>query len=375
MQQKDYYIVLGVEKSASQDEIKKAYRTLALKYHPDRNPDNKEAEAKFKEASEAYEVLSDTEKRQRYDQFGHAGAQGQGFGGDGMNMDDIFRNFGDIFGSMFGQGGSQGRKGRNPKPQPAQGHDLAKEVTITLKEAYLGTKKDISLSHFFPCETCDHKGVQAGTSTQKCTTCHGSGQQQFQQGFFMYQQTCGTCHGNGYTIPSPCPTCGGQSRVQKYDKFSVTIPEGIFDGADLRITGKGDAGIFGGPFGDLFLKIHVTPDKNFRRVGDDLECDLTLTYPQLVFGCQVEIEHIDGTKLLVKVSKGCPVGERIIIAGKGFKKLRSSVRGNLVVITQCHIPTKLDAAAKRLLTDYSTLIGTDTQASGGIGSFFKRFLG
>jgi molecular chaperone DnaJ len=155
----------------------------------------------------------------------------------------------------------------------------------------------------------------------------------------------------------------------------VTIPEGIFDGADLRITGKGDAGIFGGPFGDLFLKIHVTPDKNFRRVGDDLECDLTLTYPQLVFGCQVEIEHIDGTKLLVKVSKGCPVGERIIIAGKGFKKLRSSVRGNLVVITQCHIPTKLDAAAKRLLTDYSTLIGTDTQASGGIGSFFKRFLG
>lgn len=375
MQQKNYYDILGVSKTASQDEIKKAYRALALKYHPDRNPDNKEAEAKFKEASQAYEVLSDTEKRQRYDQFGEAGVDGQGFGGQGMNMDDIFSHFGDIFGSMFGGHAGQEKRNRNPKPQPIKGHDLSKDVTISLKEAYVGTKRDIELSHFFPCETCNHKGLKAGTSVQRCTTCNGTGQQQYQQGFFVYAQTCSTCHGNGYTIPSPCQTCGGQSRVQKYDKFNVSIPEGIFDGAELRISGKGDAGIFGGPSGDLFLKIIVTPTDHFRRIGDDLECNLILTYPQLVFGCQIEIENIDNTKIMVKIPKGCPIGERIVIHNKGFKKLRGSTHGNLVVITQCHIPTKLDNAAKRLLTDYSTIIGTDTHASGTIESFFKRFLG
>lgn len=377
MSKQDYYKILGVGKAATPEEIKKAYRALALKYHPDRNPNNKEAEAQFKEASEAYEVLSDAEKRQQYDQFGHAGMNNQGFSGHNMDMNDIFRNFGDIFGSMFGEHAGGGKKGRSANPKAARGHDLAKDITVTLKESYLGTKKDISFSHFVACEACDHKGVKPGTSTQKCTTCHGSGEMQFQKGFFMYSQTCGTCHGNGYIIPHPCSTCGGQSRVQKYDKFNVTIPEGIFDQAELRISGKGDAGVFGGPSGDLFVRIHITSDKHFNRVGDDLESKLMLTYPQLVFGCQVEVEHIDGTKITVKVAKGCPVGEKIIIPGKGFKKLKSAVHGNMVLITECHIPTKIDTAAKKLLNDYSTIIGTDTHASGSgsISSFFKKFLG
>lgn len=375
MAKHDYYKILGVSKTATAEEIKKAYRALALKHHPDRNPGNKEAEAKFKEASEAYEVLSDTEKRQRYDQFGHAGMDNQGYSNQNMDMNDIFRNFGDIFGSMFGEQGGRGRSGHTAKPQPARGHDLAKDITITLKESFLGTKKDISLSHFFACEDCNHKGVKAGTSTQKCATCHGAGEQQFQKGFFMYSQTCSSCNGNGYTIPNPCSTCSGQSRVQKYDKFNVSIPEGIFNDAELRISGKGDAGVFGGSAGDLFLRIRVTPDKHFARVGDDLECKLMLTYPQLVLGCQIELEHIDGTKMSVKIPKGCPVGEKIIIPGKGFKKLKSTIKGNMVIVTECHIPTKIDGAAKKLLTDYSTVIGTETQESGTISSFFKKFLG
>ena len=239
MQKRDYYEILGVSKSASATDIKAAYRKMALKYHPDRNPNNKEAEDKFKQASEAYEVLSDKDKRQKYDQFGHAGFSNSGQAGPGgMDMDDIFSNFGDIFGSMFG--GRQQRRTAG-QPQPKRGHDLSKELDITLKDAYLGTKVDINLYRFIGCDTCSSKGTKPGTSVTACTRCHGSGQTQVQQGFFMYAQTCGSCRGQGYTIPSPCGSCGGQSRMQQYDKFSLTIPRGIFDGAELRITGKGDA--------------------------------------------------------------------------------------------------------------------------------------
>lgn len=369
-QKRDFYDILGVPKTASQDEIKKAYRTLALKYHPDRNPDNKQAEEKFKEAAEAYEILSDQEKRSKYDQFGHAGAQ-SGFGqGSNMNMDDIF---GDIFSSMFNGGESRSRS-RATGPQAKHGHDLAQDISISLQESYLGTKQEISFYHFVICEPCKGMGSKPGSKPTSCAKCQGTGQMQFRQGFFMYAQTCGTCGGQGFMISNPCSKCHGKCRTQEYDKFTVTIPAGVFDGAELRITGKGDAGIFGGKPGDLFVRVHVMPDKKFQRVNDDLVSTLMLTYPQLVLGCQVEIENIDGKKQTIKIPRGCAVGEKIIVPGKGFKNLRSSVSGNLVIVTQCHVPSKLDADAKALLTQYSDKIGTEIQ-EGGILSFFKKFLG
>jgi len=379
MNKRDYYEILGVSRTASADEIKSAYRKMALKYHPDRNPDNKEAEEKFKEAAEAYEVLSNTDKRQQYDQFGHAGLGGMGQGGfnaGGMSMDDIFESFGDIFGSMFG-GGGQRRRRAATGPEPKRGHDLQQEVEVTLKESYLGTKKEIGYYRFFPCEKCKGSGSKPGSKPQQCETCKGAGQVQYRQGFFVYAQTCSSCGGEGFTIPSPCDACGGKSRTQQYDKFSVTIPEGIFDGADLRIAGKGDAGIYGGPAGDLYVRVNVLPDKKFRRVGDDLVCKLWATYPQLVLGSQVEIESIDGTKQMIKIPRGCPTGEKIIVPGKGFKAIRGSHRGNLVVVAKCHIPKKLSAEAKQALTEYSKLIGTDVDSgtNGSIAGFFKKFLG
>lgn len=378
MEKKDYYAILGVTKTASEQEIKAAYRKLALKYHPDRNPDNKAAEEKFKEAAQAYEVLSDASKRKQYDQYGPEafdGSMGAGRGGAGnMNMDDIFSSFGDIFGDIFSQ--SQGKSRKKQGPVAQQGHDLHKEVSISLKESFLGVKKELAYTHFIPCTACNGKGAKKGTTIQQCSACEGAGQKHYRQGFFMYSQTCQACNGQGYVIPSPCPTCSGHSRVQFYDKFSVSIPSGIYDGAELRIQDKGDAGVYGGPSGDLFIKIIVMSDKTFKRVHDDLVCSALLTYPQLVLGCQIEVESIDGTKETIKVPKGCQVGEQIILPGKGFQKLRGSARGNLVVITKCHIPKKLTPEAKKPLMEYAELMGnTASNDENSIVSFFKKFLG
>jgi len=375
MSNKNYYDVLGVAKNASADEIKKAYRKLAMQYHPDRNPDNKEAEEKFKEAATAYETLSDEKKRRQYDQVGHAQYQQMGgMGGHpgGMNMDDIFGAFGDIFGDIFGDAR---RRSKKTGPEPVRGHDLMKEVTITLKEAFLGTKKEISYPHFVVCTTCSGSGAKGSSKPQACGQCHGSGQMQMRQGFFMYAQPCNACSGQGYVITDPCPTCRGSSREKEYAKFTITIPAGVYNGAELRSVGKGDAGVYGGATGNLYVKVHVLPDKKFKRVGDDLECSVTATYPQLVLGAQLEIESIDGTKQAIKIPKGCPVGERIIIPGKGFPRLRTNARGNLVVITKCHIPKKLSADAKALLKQYADIIGNEPEENGSIAGFFKRFLG
>ena len=374
-QKRDFYEVLRFPRTASADEIKKAYRSLALKYHPDRIPNNKEAEEKFKEAAEAYEILSDAKKRQQYDQFGHAGMNMGGMGGGpgGVNMEDIFEQFGDIFGDIFGQGAGRARKKSGPEPK--RGHDLYKDIDITLKEAFLGTQAEIAYSHFVTCETCKGKGTQKGTSPIMCSQCHGTGQINFRQGFLMYTQPCPACGGEGFTIPNPCPDCKGKCRKQVYEKFTLNIPKGVYDDLELRVAGRGDAGIFGGSSGDMFVKIHVMPDKHFKRIGDDLTCSVMLTYPQLVLGSQIEIESIDGSKETLKIPKGCPVGEKITLAGKGFYKVRGNTRGNLVVTTQCDIPTKLSANAKKVLTEYSEIIGTKTGSDGAISGFFKKFLG
>jgi len=370
---KDYYEVLGVDRSATAADIKKAYRKLALKYHPDRNPDNKEAEDKFKEASEAYEILSNDQKRQKYDQYGHAGFQGHGGHGGFENVNDIFENFGDIFENLFG-GGGRGRQRQQSGPTPQRGHDLSQRMQVTLKEAYLGCKKELKIYHFVSCTTCNKTGCKAGTKPAPCTPCRGTGSVMYQQGFFTYSQSCSSCHGQGFKITDPCSDCRGQSRIQKHEKLTVTIPAGIYDSAELRITGKGDAGIFGGSTGDLYITVDIVPDKAFHRNKDDLVTTLTLTYPQLVLGCQIEVENIDDSKIMIKVPKGCPVGKQIQVVGKGFARLRSSGRGNLVIITDCDIPTKLNAETKEALLDYYKKLG-DQKSSSGISGFFKKFLG
>jgi molecular chaperone DnaJ len=376
---KDFYTILGVPRTATKDEIKKAYRELALKYHPDRNPNNKEAEEKFKEAAEAYSILSDDTKRAQYDKFGHAGAQGMGgfghYNGQEIDLSDIFEQFGDIFGGMFGEKKRQTRK-RTAKLMPKQGHDLQHSLSITLKESFEGTKKAISYYHFVPCNECKGTGTAAQSKVELCSDCQGAGQIQIQRGFFAYTQTCPTCRGEGVLIKNPCPNCKGQSRIQQYDTITVTIPKGIFDGANLRISEKGDAGIYGGKSGDLYITVTVKTDKNFTRVDDNLECIVTLTYPQLVFGADIEITSIDESKEAVKIPQGCTVGQKIVIPGKGFTKIRGRSRGDLVIITACHIPKKISAKASKLLKEYAEEIGSSTNDSdGSIKSFFKKFLG
>lgn len=377
MSKKDYYKILGVEKSASAAEIKKAYHQLAMKYHPDRNPDNKDAEAKFKEAAAAYEVLSDTDKRQKYDQYGHAAYENmqQGGGGHGHGMDF---DLNDIFNSMFGGGGSRSQSRKASGPTPQRGQDLAKNLSITLKEAYLGVKKDISYSHYFSCATCKGQGAKNKSDIVTCQKCHGYGQVQVQQGFFAFAQPCRDCQGQGFKIKTPCSDCQGQSRRKEQEMVTVSIPKGIFQDAEIRVPGKGDAGVYGGAAGDLYLRINIEADKKFQRDGDDLVSSVMLTYPQLVFGCQINIELIDGTQESIKIPKGCAVGEKIIIPGKGFAKIKNkgTGSGNLVVITQCNIPKKLSEESKEILKNYSEAIGTDIKSEEGfISSFFKKFLG
>ncbi len=380
MAKKDYYAIIGVAKDASDEDIKKAYRKLAMKYHPDRNPDNKEAEEKFKEAAEAYQVLSDPQKRSRYDQMGHAGVNDQGGFSSNMNMDDIFTNFSDIFENIFSGGGGGGRhrqkRGTSTEPQPQRGHDLRQEITISFKDSFTGIDSNLSYVRFIPCETCHAKGTTAGTTVKNCSTCHGTGQVQFQQGFFAFAQPCNACSGHGFTIPSPCTTCKGQTRIQKRDKFSVSIPKGIQDGMELRIGDKGDAGIFGGGTGDLYVRVTVQEDPKFKRKDDDLLCSMMLTYPQLVLGCQVEIESIDGSKETLKVPSGTPADHKIVLTGKGFTSIRGRGKGSLVVKLKCYIPKKISSEATKALREYSDIVGTSVvDSEDGIIGFFKKFLG
>lgn len=375
MSKGDYYVVLGVSKEAAADEIKKAYRKLAMKYHPDRNPDNKEAEEKFKEAAEAYSVLSDSAKKQRYDQFGHAGVDGaSGTGQSYSDMDDIFEHFGDIFGSMFNQGGGSRKKRSGPAPQ--RGHDLAQEITLTLKESYLGCKKEIGVYRYVLCTDCNHKGTAPGTSVVTCGDCRGSGQVAMRQGFFSFAQQCGTCWGQGFKIPSPCTTCRGQTRIQKHERVTVTIPAGIYDRAELRLSGKGDAGVFGGTSGSLFLTVYVKEDKQFFRQDVDLYTTVTLPYHQLVLGCEVDVKNLDETVEKIKIPHGCPVGKEVLIPGKGFQKVQGRGVGRLIIVIQCDIPTKLNKKSKEALIEYADNLGDiPSGKEEGVSGFFKKFLG
>ena len=346
MAKRDYYEVLGVAKNAPEDEIKKAYRKLAMKHHPDRNPDNPAAEAQFREAKEAYEVLSDSGKRAAYDQFGHAGVNPGGGGGPG-GFTDFAEAFGDIFGEIFGGG----RRGGS---SAFRGADLRYDLEITLEEAARGTETQIRVPIAAECETCHGSGAKPGTDPVTCSTCGGFGQVRMQQGFFSIQQTCPRCRGSGKTISDPCPECRGAGRVKKQKNLSVKIPAGVDDGDRIRLGGEGEEGGNGGPTGDLYVVIGIKEHPIFKRDHDDLHCEMPISITAAALGGEIEIPTLDG-HAKIKVPPETQTGRVFRLRGKGIQGVRSGVAGDL----HCHVlvetPVNLTDRQKELLRELEAL--------------------
>ncbi len=349
MSKRDYYEVLVIERSATPDEIKKAYRKLALEFHPDRNPDKPDAEEKFKEAAEAYQVLSDPEKRAMYDQYGHAGFQSRGDGGVGFgDIGDIFSHFRDIFGGdMFGDvfGGGRGRSANGPQ----RGADLRIATAISLKDAVFGIKRDVELMHPSPCKTCDGSGAAAGSPPVTCEACRGRGQVTRSRGAFMFATTCPTCRGQGSVIKTPCADCRGVGETDLKRTLNVTIPAGIEDGQTLRVPGQGQAGRKSGPTGHLYIDVHVEPNEAFTREGADLIHELKIGFAEAALGADVEMPTLDGEKVRVKIPAGAQPGDTVVVSGHGVP-MRGG-RGDLVGVLQIAVPKKLSSKAKKLLQE------------------------
>ncbi len=356
MAKRDFYEILGVAKNASDDEIKKAYRKLAMKYHPDRNPDSKGAEEKFKEAKEAYEMLSDAQKREAYDRFGHAGVDPNmgGSGAGGFGAGGFSDAFGDIFGDIFG-GGARQRGG----PQVYRGADLRYNLEITLEQAANGFDTTIRVPSYSECDTCHGSGAKPGTSPTTCGTCGGHGQVRMQQGFFSIQQTCPKCHGTGKVIPDPCTSCSGSGRVKRNKTLEVKIPAGIDDGMRIRSTGNGEPGMNGGPPGDLYVEIHIKQHSVFQRDGDDLHCEMPISFAKAALGGEIEVPTLSG-KVSFPVPEGTQTGKTFRLRGKGIKGVRSGFPGDLFCHVLVETPIKLTDKQKDLLRDFDQL----TQAGG-----------
>ncbi len=355
---RDYYEILGVTKDATADEIKRAYRALAKKYHPDvAEVSKEEAEAKFKEISEAYEVLSDEGKRKTYDQYGHAGVNSQfsngGFSWDDFtHADDISDIFGDIFGSMFG-GGFGRRQSSRSKSSPRQGESLRYDLEITLKDVLKGKQAELSIPHSVTCNECKGTGGKDG-KVETCPTCNGTGQVQRVSrtpfGNMVSVTECSTCNGSGKAFKERCPKCKGAGRLNTSTKVSVDIPKGVEEGTRLRVSGAGDAGYNGGPAGDLIVVIHIKEDKEFQRDGMNLWSEVTTTYPKLVLGGEEEIKTIDGETISLTIPAGTQIGGVLRITGKGLPRLNQSVRGNMFVRVRIDVPKKVTPYEKELLT-------------------------
>lgn len=364
-QKRDYYEVLGVSKTATDEEIKKAYRKLAKKYHPDMNPGDKDAEKKFKEASEAYAVLSDKEKRSQYDQFGHAAFDGtSGFGAGGFDFTgaDFSDIFGDLFGGMFG-----GSRSRGPSNGPMKGSNIRTSVRITFLEAVFGTEKELTLNLKDPCPTCNGTGAKPGTSPQMCPKCGGKGQVVFtQQSFFgtvRNVQTCPDCGGTGKIIKDKCADCGGTGYITNRKTINVTIPAGIDNGQSVRIREKGEPGINGGPRGDLLVEVIVSPHETFERDGFDIFSIVKISYPIAALGGSVMIDTVDG-RIVYDIKAGTQTGTQVRFRNKGVPTLRNKeIRGNHYVTFVVDIPTKLSKEAKELLRQYDQLTGDSLTAA------------
>ena len=344
MAKRDYYEILGVNRDASEEELKKAYRKLAMKHHPDRNPDNPKAEEHFKEAKEAYEILSDEQKRAAYDQFGHAGVDpsaGPGPGGAGFgNFSDAF---GDIFGDIFGGGGGR-------RSNVYRGADLRYNMEISLEDAAHGTETKIRIPVMAECETCHGSGARPGTQPVTCTTCGGHGQVRMQQGFFSVQQTCPKCHGTGKMVKEPCPTCHGAGRVKQHKTLAVKIPAGVDEGDRIRLSGEGEAGVNGGPPGDLYVVVHLKPHLIFQREGGNLHCEMPISFTTAALGGEIEVPTLEGHARM-KVPPETQTGSVFRLRGKGIKPLRSSEKGDLLCHVVVETPVNLTERQKELLRE------------------------
>lgn len=343
--ERDYYEVLGVTRDADGDTIKKAYRKLAMQYHPDKNPGDKEAEDKFKECSVAYEVLSNSEKRTRYDRFGHSGLGGMGgMGGQPFgDVGDIFEAFGDIFGDFFA-----GPRQRRGGPRARRGADLRYVLEVDLNEVLTGTEKPIQFRCEDNCDTCKGTGAEAGTSAETCGTCGGSGQVVRTQGFFQMASTCPKCRGTGQTIKSPCGKCKGRGRLEVQRKLMVHVPAGVDTGTQLRMSGEGEGGERGGPSGDLYVEIRVAPHKTFERENEHLHGKLEISYLQALLGCDLEVETLTGNETL-HIPKGSQYGDRLRLSGKGLPSLRGHRIGDLFYELHVVFPKKLTKEEEKLL--------------------------
>ena len=342
----DFYELLNVERTASDGEIKTAYRRLAMQYHPDRNPNNPEAEEKFKACSEAYAVLSDADKRAAYDRFGHAGVNGAGSpfaGGSPFQQGDLGDIFGDLFGEMFNMGGSGRRASRQQR-----GRDLQFNMKLAFEEAAFGVEREITIRRAEPCTDCKGTGSASGKQPETCQQCGGRGQVRSQQGYFSVARTCPVCSGTGQVIRTPCLTCKGDSRVSREHTILVKVPAGVEQDTRIRYSGEGEAGRFGGPAGDLYVVLDVKPHKFFEREGDDLHCVIPISFPQAALGAELEIETLDGTETL-KVPEGTQSGREFKLRNKGVPHLNSHGKGDLIVEVRVQTPAKLTKQQKELL--------------------------
>ena len=369
MAKRDYYEVLGVDKSANKDEIKKAYRKLALKYHPDKNKGDKSAEEKFKEASEAYHVLSDDKRKANYDQFGHAAFQGAG-GQGGFGNFDFSSSFSDIFEDVFGDFGfgSSGRSRRGRSNN--RGNDLRYDISIDLDDAFTGTEKKINYTTYKKCKTCSGSGSKPGSKPSSCSYCGGQGRVRSSQGFFTIQQTCPECGGEGEKIINPCNNCSGAGKIQSNESVSVKIPKGVDDGTRIRIAGKGEAGSKGGTSGDLYLFISVEPHNIFKRSEENLYYELPISFTDAALGATVEVPSIDGGKTKIKIPSGTQSGKQLRLKGKGMPVLKRSMFGDLYIRIVTEVPTSLTKRQKELLAEFKTL--EDTKSNPLIKSFFDK---
>ncbi|MBT0588080.1 molecular chaperone DnaJ [Alteromonas oceanisediminis] len=358
MSKRDYYEVLGVEKGATERDIKKAYKKLAMKYHPDRTAGDKALEEKFKEIQEAVEVLTDERKRAAYDQYGHAGVDpnrggGGGFGG-GADFGDIF---GDVFGDIFGGGGRGGRQSR-----ARGGADLRYNLELSLEEAVRGKDVEIRVPTLVECDVCDGSGAKKGSTPTTCPTCHGNGQVQMRQGFFAVQQTCPTCSGKGKIISDPCGSCRGQGRKEKTKTLSVKVPAGVDTGDRIRLTGEGEAGEHGAPAGDLYVQVHVKEHKIFARDGNNLYCEVPLSFTTAALGGELQVPTLDG-KVKLKITPETQTGRMFRLRGKGVKSVRSGAVGDLMCKVVVETPVNLSSRQKELLQELDESMGSGQDIS------------